>query len=145
MPIIQQNLVVPYLATEMYQLVNRVEEYSEFLPYCSESKVLSRNADEVQAMLVLSGGGFQKSFTTCNRLQPDKMIEIRLVNGPFRHLEGFWRFDQIAESSSSVTLDLEFEFSGRLLSLAFGPVFQQVAHSLMDAFSKRAEQVYGKR
>jgi ribosome-associated toxin RatA of RatAB toxin-antitoxin module len=90
---------------------------------------------------VLAGGGFQKSFTTCNRLQKDKMIEIRLLDGPFRQLEGFWRFDAEGEHCQ-ITLDLEFEFSSKLLALAFGPVFNQVANSLMDAFCKRAQHVY---
>lgn len=145
MPDIQQNIVVPYTAAEMYQLVNDVEKYAEFLPWCKESSVLKRETDEIHAQLVLSGGGFQKSFTTCNRLQPDKMIEIRLVDGPFKQLEGFWRFEKLEDIQSRVSLNLEFEFSNKLLSLAFGPVFHQVMHSLVDAFCKRAEAVYGKR
>jgi ribosome-associated toxin RatA of RatAB toxin-antitoxin module len=93
--------------------------------------------------LTLAGGGFQKTFTTCNRLQINKMIEIRLVDGPFHRLEGFWKFDQQG-TGCQVTLDLSFEFTNKLLALAFGPVFHQVASSLVEAFSKRADQVYGK-
>ncbi len=145
MPDIQQNIVVPYRPAEMYQLVNDVEKYSEFLPWCTESRILQQDADEVHAMLVLSGGGFQKSFTTCNRLQQNKMIEIRLVDGPFRHLEGFWRFETVAKNKCRVVLDLEFEFSNKLLALAFGPIFHQVVTTLIDAFHKRAIEVYGKR
>lgn len=143
MPVIHHELIVPYSAAQMFALVNNIEEYSQFLPYCKSSRVLSQTEDEVKATLVLAGGGFQKSFTTSNRLQKDKMIEIRLLDGPFRRLEGFWHFEALAQGSK-VSLDLEFEFSGKLLALAFGPVFNQVANTLIEAFSKRAEAVYGK-
>jgi ribosome-associated toxin RatA of RatAB toxin-antitoxin module len=143
MPIIHQTLTVPNSVSEMYQLVNDVEAYSSFLPWCKESRIVSKNADEVRALLTLAGGGFQKSFTTCNHLQPEKMIEIRLVDGPFRQLEGFWRFDAAVEQGCQITLDLEFEFSNKLLALAFGPVFHQVANTLVEAFRKRAIEVYG--
>lgn len=142
MPIIQQNLIVPYSVSQMYELVNDVAAYADFLPWCKESNVLSQSEDEISATLLLSAGGFQKSFTTCNRLQKDKMIEIRLLDGPFRQLEGFWRFEA-TEQGCRVSLDLKFEFSNKLLGLAFGPVFQQAIVSLVEAFSKRAKQVYG--
>lgn len=145
MPIIQQSLEVPYTVSEMYQLVDNIDSYSEFLPWCTESQVLERNEDEVNATLTLSGGGFSKSFTTCNRLQKNKMIEIRLVHGPFKQLEGFWAFEKTKTNGCKVSLSLEFEFSSLLLSMAFGPVFHQVATALVDAFSDRAKQVYGKK
>lgn len=145
MPIIHHSLAVPHKTSEMFSLVDRVEDYALFLPWCKESQVHSRDEDEVHATLVLAGGGFQKSFSTCNRRQQDKMIEIRLVNGPFHHLEGFWRFDSLLNEGCQITLDLEFEFSNKLLGLAFGPMFSQVANSLVEAFSKRAEEVYGNK
>lgn len=144
MPVIHHSLTVSNSVTEMYQLVNDIESYAAFLPYCKESRILSKTEDEVRAMLTLAGGGFHKSFTTCNRLQPDKMIELRLLDGPFRQLEGFWRFESVDEGCR-VTLDLEFEFSNKLLALAFGPVFNQVANTLVEAFAKRAKEVYGQR
>lgn len=142
MPIIQQNLIMPYSVNQMYELVNDVAAYADFLPWCKESKVLSKSEDEISATLLLSAGGFQKSFTTCNRLQKDKMIDIRLLDGPFRQLEGFWRFEA-TEQGCQVSLDLQFEFSNKLLGLAFGPVFQQAVVTLVEAFFKRAKQVYG--
>lgn len=144
-PTISRSALVPYSAAEMYALVNDVESYPQFLPWCRSTRVLSRNEDEVRATIELARGGIQKSFTTCNRLQKDKMIEIRLVEGPFHHLEGFWRFDALDEKASRVSLDLDFDFSSRILSLAFGPVFGQIANTLVDSFQKRAVQVYGKR
>jgi ribosome-associated toxin RatA of RatAB toxin-antitoxin module len=106
--------------------------------------VLSRSEDEVRATLEIAHGSLRKSFTTRNRTQMDKMIEMRLEEGPFRHLEGFWRFDVLGEQASKVSLDLDFEFSSKLVGLAMGPVFSQIANSLVDAFTKRAVQVYGK-
>lgn len=145
MTTISKSALVPYSAAEMYALVNDVESYPRFLPWCRSTRVLSRNDDEVRATIELARGAIQKSFTTCNRLQKDKMIEIRLVEGPFQHLEGFWRFDMLDDRASKVSLDLDFEFSSRLISLALGPVFSQIVNTLVDSFQKRAVQVYGKR
>lgn len=144
MPIIHRNVLVPYNVAKMYQLVNDIEAYPEFLPWCKGSQIISRNEDEIRATLLLAGGGLQKSFTTCNRLQPNKMIEIRLLDGPFRQLEGFWRFEAAAGDGCHISLDLEFEFSNKLIALAFGPIFNQMANTLVDAFYQRAIQVYGK-
>lgn len=143
MTIVKKSRVVPYSCEQMYGLVNSVEYYSDFLPYCAESLVHHRDEDEVQATLVIAAAGVSKSFTTRNRLQLNKMIEIRLVDGPFSHLEGFWRFDEDPEGCK-VSFDLEFEFAGRLLSMVLGPVFEQITDKMVDAFCERAEVMYGK-
>ena len=144
MTILKRNADVRYSAAQMYDLVNAIEDYPEFLPWCSGSEVLSRTEDEVQATLHLSRGGISKSFTTCNRLQKHKMMEVRLVKGPFRQLEGFWRFEDLGEQGGSrVSFDLEFEFHNKLLDMAFGPVFHQVMNTLVDSFCQRAETLYG--
>ncbi len=143
MPVIKKSSEVLFSPAQMYQLVADVETYPDFLPWCVDSTVESATEDEVRAKLVLAQGGIQKSFTTCNRLQKDKMIELRLLDGPFHHLEGFWRFEPIDNGGCRVSLDMEFEFAGKLLSLAVGPVFSQMANSLVDAFCERAEDVYG--
>jgi ribosome-associated toxin RatA of RatAB toxin-antitoxin module len=128
----------------MYALVDDIASYPQFLPWCSCSEVFSRDEDEVRASIEISKAGFNKSFATRNRVQKNKMIEMRLLEGPFKHLEGFWRFDHLAEDACKVTLDLEFEFSNKVVSMTFGPVFGQIANSLVDAFMKRAVTVYGK-
>ena len=128
----------------MFALVNDIESYPAFLPWCRSARVLSRNQDEVRATLEMVKGVVRKSFTTCNRLQPNKMVEIRLLDGPFRRLEGYWRFEPLREDACKVSLDLEFEFSNALLRATIGPVFNQIANSLVDAFCKRAEELYGK-
>ncbi len=142
---VSRMALMPYSAGEMYDLVDNIEAYPEFLPWCKSATVLSRSDDEVRANLALSRGGINKSFTTCNRLQRNKIIEMRLVEGPFNHLEGFWRFDNLGEQACKVSLDLEFEFSSRLLGLTVGPVFNQIASTLVDSFCERAVEVYGKR
>lgn len=145
MTTISRNALVAYSASEMYQLVDDIPAYPQFLPWCKASEEMSRDADEVIARLDLSHSGLQKSFTTKNRLQTGKMIEMRLVEGPFKHLQGFWRFEPLGEQASKVSLDIEFEFSNRLVGMAMGPVFSQVTNTLVDAFCKRAEVVHGKR
>lgn len=144
MTTISKNALVRYSVAEMFALVNDIEAYPQFLPWCRSARVLSRSADEIRATLELARGGIQKSFTTSNRLQSNKMIEIRLVEGPFRHLSGFWRFDQLGEQACKVSLDMSFELAP-LLDFVIGPVFHTIANSLVDAFHARAVQMYGKR
>lgn len=144
MTVVKRARTVPYSCEQMYRLVNEVENYAEFLPYCTESKIHHRDEDEVQATLVIGAAGISKSFTTRNRLQANKMIEIRLVDGPFNHLEGFWRFDE-TESGCQIAFDLEFEFAGGFFSMILGPLFDQITDKMVDAFCDRAEVVYGKR
>ncbi len=143
MTIIKRSSIVSHKPEEMYLLVNAIEDYPQFVPWCYQTEVHSRDEDEIRATLHFEGGGFKKSFTTCNRLQKDKMIEIRLINGPFRQLEGFWRFEPHGDESCVVRLDLEFELASKIMGFAFGAVFNQVANSLVDAFTKRADEVYG--
>ena len=142
MPTIHKAEIVPYTQEQMFALVNDVDQYKAFVPYCAESTVLSRTEDEVRATLAFAKSGMQKSFTTLNRLQPHKMIELRLVDGPFKQLEAFWSFEAYGDNQSRVTLDLEFEFSSKILAMMFGPIFQQVAVMLVESFSKRAQEVY---
>ena len=143
MPSVSRHALVAYSAAEMFALVDDIESYPQFLPWCRSTRIISRSDDEVRATLEMAKGALSKSFSTCNRLQANKMIEIRLLDGPFRHLEGFWRFEPLADEACKVSLDLEFEFSSRLLQMTVGPLFSQIADTMVDAFCKRARQVYG--
>lgn len=143
MTTVSRSALVPYSAEGMFRLVEDVDSYQRFLPWCKESRVLQRDEDCVHAMIVFSKGGMEKSFTTQNRLHRNKMIDIRLIEGPFRHLNGYWRFQGLPGHGCKVALDLEFEFSNRLLAMAFGRVFHQVANTLVDSFVRRAEELYG--
>jgi ribosome-associated toxin RatA of RatAB toxin-antitoxin module len=143
MPTINRSALVPYTPEQMFALVDDVQGYPDFLPWCKSSHVISRDEDEVVASLELAKGSVKKSFTTRNRLQVGKMIEMRLVDGPFKHLQGFWRFDGLKENACKVSLDLEYEFSSKIVAMAVGPVFNQVANTLVDAFIERAREVHG--
>ena len=143
MPVISRSAIVPYSAEQMYALVDDISRYPEFLPWCEKADIHYRDQDEVKATLHLAWKGMTKSFSTCNRLQQFKMIEIRLVDGPFKQLEGFWRFTQLGEEGSKVSLDLEFEFANMFIAMAFGKVFEQASDKLVGAFCERAKQIYG--
>lgn len=145
MTTINKSALVPYSSAQMFDLVDNIEAYPEFLPWCRSTRVISRDEDLVRATIELSKGGVDKAFTTANRNQKNKMIEIRLVDGPFKRLDGFWRFDPLGDEGCKISLDLEFEFSSRMLGMVVGPVFSQIANSLVDAFQKRAKDVYGPR
>ena len=145
MTTINKSALVPYSPAEMFALVDDIDAYPEFLPGCRRTQVHSRSDDEVRATIELSKGGVEKAFTTCNRSQQNKMIEVRLIEGPFKHLNGFWRFDALGEDGCKVSFDLEFEFASRVLGAVVGPVFSQIANSLVGSFMKRALQVSGKR
>ena len=145
MATVNKSALVLYSAAEMYGLVENIEAYPQFLPWCRSAHILSRGADEVRATIEMAKSGVHKSFTTCNRMQPNKMIDIRLLEGPFKRLQGYWRFESLRAGASKVSLDMEFEFANTLLRVAVEPVFKQIANSLVDAFCKRAVDLYGQR
>ncbi|MGF1643817.1 MAG: type II toxin-antitoxin system RatA family toxin [Thiotrichales bacterium] len=143
MSTISRSAIVPYSPAQMFQLVNDVPAYPEFLPWCAAASQHYRDPECVEATIELAKGAVRKRFTTLNRIQPNKMIELRLADGPFKRLEGFWRFDPLdGGRACKVTLDLDFEFSSRVMTLTIGPVFTAVANALVDAFVSRARNVY---
>jgi ribosome-associated toxin RatA of RatAB toxin-antitoxin module len=145
-PLISRNALVPYSVEEMYRLVDDIDSYPEFLPWCRSTQVLERNECEVRASIEIAKGALNKSFTTHNRVQKNKIIEMRLVKGPFKRLEGFWRFDALKDNNASkISLDLDFEFESKIVAMAVGPIFNQIANTMVDAFTKRAVEVYGER
>jgi len=126
----------------MYALVNDVESYPRFLPWCDNAELLLSNGDRQCGRIEVRRAGIHQWFTTCNRLVENERIDIHLEEGPFRKLEGNWVFTALGKQASKVELTLEFEFAGRLISAAFGPVFNHVANTLVDAFVKRAKELY---
>lgn len=140
---LKRNAIVPYSARQMFELVNNIEDYPRFLPWCGKSHVLERSDKEVVAELEISWKGMHKSFSTRNTLTPYERIDMNLVNGPLRHMEGIWTFQALDEHACKVLLDLEFEFAGSLLDRFFQPVFQNIANTLVEAFCKRAVELYG--
>lgn len=127
----------------MFELVDNVEAYPEFLPWCNDASEQSRNEKTVVATLELHKGGVSKHFTTRNTLKPFEAIDLALVDGPFRHLDGGWRFRDITDDGCEVSLELEFEFDSRIVDVMFGRFFEDILSALVDAFTRRAAAVYG--
>jgi ribosome-associated toxin RatA of RatAB toxin-antitoxin module len=142
---VDRSALVPYTPGEMFALVSDIESYPRFLPWCQGARILSRDIDEVRASIDFAVGNVTRSFTTRNRHQVNKMIEMHLVDGPFSQLDGCWRFDPLGEEGSKIALFLEYSFSSRVLGLVVGPIFGQIANTLVDAFQQRAVQMYGAR
>ena len=143
MTVINKSALVPYTPEQMFRLVDDVEAYVEFLPWCSGSTVLVRTELDVTASLEISHSGFHKAFTTRNVYAGNQQINMYLVEGPFKKLEGIWQFQALGEQGCKIMLDLEFEFKNRLIGMSFGPLFGQMAGSLVDAFTQRAGSIYG--
>jgi len=140
--LVQKSALVKFSAQQMFDLVNDIESYPKFLPWCSGSRVLKREGDYIEAELMISKGGFKKSFSTRNKIDQGGVITVSLLDGPFTHLEGVWKFMPLRDDASKISLDLEFEMSGKLASLAFGAVFNQICNTMVSSFTNRARQVY---
>jgi ribosome-associated toxin RatA of RatAB toxin-antitoxin module len=142
---VNRSALVPYRASEMIDLVDDVNCYAEFLPWCNYSEVLKREGNMAEATLELHKGAVSKTFTTRNTRHGDEAIDIALLGGPFRHLSGGWRFQPLGEDGSKVTLELHFAFENRMMDMLFGAFFEETCNSLVDAFTRRAAEVYGAR
>ncbi|WP_375170976.1 type II toxin-antitoxin system RatA family toxin [Marinobacter sp.] len=139
---IDKSALVMHSAERMFHLVNDVARYPEFLPWCANTRIHDQNAEQVTASMEIAKGGVRHTLTTRNQLQKPEAIEMSLVDGPFRNLAGRWHFKPLSETACKVILTLEFEFSGSLSRMAFGPVFSQAAATMVDAFCKRADELY---
>lgn len=142
---VSRTALTTYTTGEMYALVADVLSYPQFLPWCRSTQVVNQRENEVRATIELAYRGITRTFTTQNRMLHDRKIEMRLVEGPFRHLEGYWSFTPLGEHGCKVSLTLEYEFSNWLLSMVLGPVFNPIANSLVDAFHSRAVTIHGRR
>jgi len=142
--VVQKSALVKFSAQQMFDLVDDIESYPQFLPWCSGSKVLSRKDDIVEGRIDIAKAGFHKSFATRNRLDRGGKIYMSLLEGPFKSLEGVWTFMPLREDASKISLDLEFEISSTFASLAFGPVFNQICNTMVSSFTQRAKEIYGR-
>lgn len=142
---IERSALVTYPAMQMYRLVHDVPSYPEFLRWCTEAVVHEQDFEHQLASLAISVGGLQQRFTTRNRLVPGERLSLSLVEGPFRALSGEWRFLQLGDAGSKVTLELSFDFRRGLVSAAFERGFARIADHLVGEFCHRAEALYGAR
>ncbi|MDP9084612.1 MAG: type II toxin-antitoxin system RatA family toxin [Pseudomonadota bacterium] len=142
MPLVERSVLVTFTPAQMFALVNDIERYPEFLPWCVGARVDEASSTERIAALKVARGVLQTEFTTRNTLIPDAQIHMRLMHGPFRDLMGEWRFEAIGERGSRVHFRVEFEFKNRLSAAAFNAVFESMCGTLVDAFVQRAKKIY---
>lgn len=140
---VHKSVLLPYSAAQMFALVDHVEDYPAFLPWCGGVEVRERTPEKLVAAITINYHGVRQSFTTENTNQPPSRMQMTLVEGPFRHLDGTWQFSPLREDACKVEFELHYEFSSKLLEKLIGPVFSKIADSFVDSFCKRAEVVYG--
>jgi ribosome-associated toxin RatA of RatAB toxin-antitoxin module len=139
---VKKSVLVPYAAAQMFELVDRVELYPRFLPWCGGAQILEQAENRKTARIDIDYHGVRAHFTTDNVNRPPESIVITLKDGPFRHLHGEWRFRALGEHGCKVEFDLAYEFATPLLDKVIGPVFNHIAGTFIDAFVKRAETVH---
>ncbi|PTQ68123.1 type II toxin-antitoxin system RatA family toxin [Pseudomonas sp. GV071] len=140
---IQRSALLPYPAQALYDLVNDVANYPAFLPWCASTTVMEETDTLMRASLQVAKGGISQQFVTRNILVPGQSIEMNLEEGPFTELHGVWQFKVLTDKACKISLDLSFEYSGQLVRATLGPLFNQAANTLVDAFCQRAKQLYG--
>ena len=139
---VQRSVLVHFPAPLMFDLVDDIESYPEFLPWCHSSKVLLRKEGLVEATLDIAKSGFHKSLTTRNTYRGKDRMVMSLVEGPFDYMQGIWTFEPLRDDASKVSLNLEFEIRNPLKNLAFGAVFSQICNAMVIAFNQRAKDLY---
>ena len=139
---ISRTALVPYSAEQMFQLVNDVKSYPQFLPGCTGSRVLDCGPTEMTAAVDVSKAGISKTFTTRNTLAANQSILMQLVDGPFKKLIGGWKFTPLSANACRIEFHLDFEFTNRLIEIAFGRIFKELAANMVQAFTHRAKEVY---
>jgi len=140
---VQRSVLVPHSAAQMFDLVADVEKYPEFMPWCGGAQVRSRDEHGMQASITISLAGLRQTFTTRNTHDYPNRIDLELVDGPFSALVGHWQFQPLAEDACKVLFTLEYAFSSRALEALVGPVFNRIASSFIDSFTKRAQACHG--
>ncbi len=140
---IQRSALLPYPAQALYDLVNDVARYPEFLPWCSKAEVMEVSETHMRAALTVAKGGVSQRFVTLNGLRGGERIEMQLQEGPFTQLHGIWDFKALNEKACKISLDLSFDYSGPLVKATLGPLFNQAANTLVDAFCQRAKELHG--
>jgi ribosome-associated toxin RatA of RatAB toxin-antitoxin module len=138
---IEKSVLVRHSAAAMFALVADIESYPQFLPWCGGARILARDGNRVTASIDIAFHGLKQTFTTVNEQHPADAIDLKLVSGPFSKLDGRWRFVRLADDASKVVLALDYGFDNFLLRSLVGPVFQQIATTMVDSFVKRADDL----
>lgn len=143
MAVVNKSVLLGYSAEQMFALVDNIEDYPKFLPWCGGTEVRKREGNQVIALLMINYHGVKQTFSTENTNNPPTTMHMELIEGPFKHLNGTWTFKPLRSDACKIEFDLEYEFSSRVLEQLIGPVFNMIANSFVDSFCKRAEVVYG--
>lgn len=141
---VQKSVLVEHSVEEMFELVDRVEDYPRFLPWCGGTELIHRDAGRTVARLHINYHGIKADFSTENDKEAPLRMTLRLRHGPFDHLDGGWLFKPLGETACKVEFHLHYAFASRLLEKALGPVFHHIANTFVDSFVRRAEEVYRK-
>ncbi len=141
---VKKLVLIEFTPRQMFDLVDRCEDYANFLPWCGGAEVLERTEALTVATIHINYHGIKANFTTENTKRAPEAMHIRLREGPFTHLDGAWYFKPLGDTACKVEFDLHYQFSSKLLEKALGPVFNHIANTFVDSFVKRAEQVYRK-
>ena len=134
---------MPFSPQQMYELVNNINDYPQFLNWCEGASILNQSDDQITASVQINKGGLKQTFSTLNTLKPFRLIEMQLLDGPFEQLSGEWRFEPLGENAAKVFLNLQFKFKSKLLDMSLSPIFTKIANSQLDAFVARAKKIYG--
>jgi ribosome-associated toxin RatA of RatAB toxin-antitoxin module len=140
---VSRSALVPYSAEQMYVLVEDVESYPEFLPWCGDAVLHWRDGDVLEGSVEMHLAGLRRSFRTRNRMREYEAIDMELVEGPFSHLIGGWQFRSLDPLGCKVSLEVEFEVKSRTTNRLLGRYFEEICNSLVDAFVSRAGHIYG--
>lgn len=135
---VKRSALIAEAPARMYEIINDVERYPEFVPGCTAARIVSRKGNEMVASLTIKRGPLNAEFTTRNLLEPDKRVLMQFVSGPFRVLEGLWTLTPLGDLGCRVELEMRFEFANRVAGALFEPLFESTAASLVDAFVRRA-------
>jgi ribosome-associated toxin RatA of RatAB toxin-antitoxin module len=141
---VTRSAIVEHSAEQVYGLVEDIEAYPGFLPWCLAARVHERSAASTRATLTVGMPGLRQSFTTRNLNRPGQSIEMQLVDGPFRSFAGAWRFQPLSPRACRIDFSLRYEFSSRALARLLEPLFDNIASSMVDAFARRADERYGR-
>jgi ribosome-associated toxin RatA of RatAB toxin-antitoxin module len=143
MAVVEKSVLIERTAVQMFELVDRVEDYPKFLPWCGGTELLERTDNKTAARIHISYHGLKAHFATENAKEAPRQMDIRLREGPFRSMDGGWRFTPLGDTACKVEFRLHYEFSSKILEKALGPVFHHIANTFVESFVKRAQQLYG--
>ena len=145
MALVEKTVLVPHTAEQMFKLVDEVEEYPQFMPWCGGAAVNDMQGTTMHATLHIDYHHIRQQFSTRNQRTPPYQIDIALLDGPFKQLNGVWRFIPLSDEACKIEFRLQYEFSNKLLEKLVGPVFHHIANTFVDAFIHRADKVYVKK